>query len=79
MSMGKDMGECLKAVARSDSSAALTISQWVGLGTVRSIEVQYLWIQERHSSKDLELRRLKGEQNPILAFVPQASISEIIG
>ena len=64
VSMGKGMVECLKAVVRSDSSAALAISQRVGLGTVCHIEVQYLWIQGRHSSKDLELRIVNGEQNP---------------
>ena len=49
VSMARDMGDSLRAVVRSDSSAALAISQRVGLGKVRHLEVQYLWIQERHS------------------------------
>lgn len=61
--MGKDMRECLKAVVRSDSSAALGTSQRVGIGNVRHIDAQYLCIQERHSSKDLAPRKAKGEQN----------------
>ena len=64
VSMARDMGEELRAVVRSDSSAALAISQRVGLGKVRHLQVQYLWIQERHSAKELDLRKVKGEQNP---------------
>ena len=64
VSMAEDMGESLRAVVRSDSSAALAISQRVGLGKVRHREVQYLSIQERHSNKQLDLRKVKGEQNP---------------
>ena len=64
VSMARDMCEELKAVVRCDSSAALAISQRVGLGNVRHLEVQYLWIQERHSAKQNDLRKVKGEQNP---------------
>ena len=63
-SMARDMGEELKAVVRSDSSAALAMPQRVGLGKVRHLAVQYLWIQERHSKKELDLRKVKGEHNP---------------
>ena len=82
VSMGKDMGESLQAVVRSDSSAALAISQRVGLGNVRHIEVQYLWIQERHSSKDLELGKVKGQQNPgdlLTKGVPQELLNRHAG
>ena len=49
---------------RSDSSAALAISQRVGLGKVRHIDVQYLGLQERHAAKELVLRKVLGEENP---------------
>ena len=62
--MAHDMGESLKAVVRSDSSVALAICQRVGLGKVRHIEVQYLWVQEKHSAKEIDLRKVKGEDNP---------------
>ena len=61
VSMARDMGEGLIAVIRSDSSAALAISQRVGLGKVRHIEVQYLWIQERHAALQIDLRKVKGK------------------
>ena len=37
--MARDMGEELRAVVHSDSSAALAMSQRVGLGKVRHIDV----------------------------------------
>ena len=64
VSMARDMGETLRAVVHSDSSAALAMSQRVGLGKVRHIDVQYLWIQERHSARELDLRKVNGEHNP---------------
>ena len=64
VSMARDMGEEVKAVVYSDSSAALAMSQRVGLGKVRHIDVQYLWIQERHSSKELDLRKVKWGTEP---------------
>ena len=54
-SMSADFGEELGCTVRSDSSAALAISQRVGLGKVRHIQVQYLWIQERHYEGSLSL------------------------
>ena len=63
VSMAWDFGEGLSAVVRSDSSAALAISQRVGLGKVRHLQVQYLWIQERHSEGSLTFQKVKGEIN----------------
>ena len=73
-----DFGEELKAVVRSDSSAALAISQRVGLGKVHHLQTQYLWIQERHSKGSLALSKVKGELNPadlLTKGVPQDILS----
>ena len=75
--MARDMGEGLKAVVRSDSSAALAMSQRVVIGKVRHIEVQHLWIQERHSAKDIDLRKVRGDVNPadlLTKGVPQETL-----
>ena len=53
------------------------MSQRVGLGKVRHIDVQYLLIQERHSAKELDLRKAKGELNPadlLTNGVPQETL-----
>ena len=75
--MAWDFGEELGAVVRSDSSTALAISQRVGLGKVRHLQVQYLWIQERHSDGSLALQKVKGELNPadlLTKGVPQETL-----
>ena len=77
-SMSADFGEDIGCTVRSDSSAALAISQRVGLGRVRHIQVQYLWIQERHYEGSLGLSKVKGEQNPadmLTKGVPQEILS----
>ena len=77
VSMARDMGEELKAVVHSVSSAALAMSQGVGLGKVRHIDVQYLWRQERHSAKELDLINVTGELNPadlLTKGVPQEAL-----
>ena len=63
---------------RRDSTAALAISRRVGLGKVRHIQVQYLWIQERHYEGSLNLSKVKGELNPsdmLTKGVPQEILS----
>ena len=44
VSMGRDFGEEMSAIVRSDSSAALAISQRLGLGKVRHLQTQHSWI-----------------------------------
>ena len=63
-SMALDMGGLLRAVVRSDSSSALAISQRVGIGKVRHIEVPYMWIQEKHAAKQLDLLECRGRATP---------------
>ena len=47
----------------TDSSAAMGISKRRGLGKVRHIELNQLWLQEKVSSKEIEMRKVKGEDN----------------
>ena len=48
----------------SDASAAIAISQRSGLGKLRHIQTQFLWLQERVSAKDLQLTKVVGTANP---------------
>ena len=47
LSMGVDFGEQLDGTVYSDSSAALGIATRSGLGKLKHIRVQYLWLQEK--------------------------------
>ena len=54
----------MSAEVGSDSSAALAVSQRVGLGKVRRIQAQYPWTREGYAAKQFDLRKVKGEGNP---------------
>ena len=47
VSLAADFGYDLQSIVNSDASAALAIAQRQGLGKLRHIRVQWLWIQEQ--------------------------------
>ena len=62
--MATDFGDDLFVSLWSDASAAIAISQRSGLGKLRHIQTQYLWLQERVSCKDVALTKVLGTNNP---------------
>ena len=62
--MAQDFGDNLAIGFHSTASAAIAISQRKGLGKIRHISTQYLWLQERVSNKHLELHKVLGTNNP---------------
>ena len=59
----KDLGCQMRIRASTDSSAAMGISKRRGLGKVRHIELNQLWLQEKVNNKEIEIRKVKGEDN----------------
>ena len=59
----EDMGIYMKIKLSEDSTAAKGIADRTGLGKVRHIEVNQLWIQEKVRNKDIELAKVKGTEN----------------
>ena len=53
--LASEMGNELKAIARSDSSAARGVSLRTGSGPVKHLEVRFLWIQERVRAKEMAI------------------------
>ena len=64
ISVARDLGLQLSATVHSDASAALAIAQRQGLGKLRHLKVQYLWIQERVKSGDFGVKKVAGKDNP---------------
>ena len=62
---------------RSDSSAALAMSQRVGLGKVRHIDIHMLWIQERVQRGDIILKKVGGENNISDALTKHVDVSKM--
>ena len=59
----RGMGIMVKLEVLTDSSAAKSIASRRGVGKVRHIEVREMWVQERVARGDLEIRKIRGEDN----------------
>ena len=59
----RDMGVTLKIRLKEDSSAAKGIAERTGLGKLRHVEVNQLWVQEKVKNKVIELTKVKGVDN----------------
>ena len=64
LSIGRDLGLQMRATLHSDSSAALGIIQRQGVGKLRHISTQYLWIQEKTRREEFDIAKVPGEDNP---------------
>ena len=59
----EDMGVRMRIRASTDSSAAVGISKRRGLGKVRHLELNQLWLQDKVNSQEVEVRKVNGEDN----------------
>ena len=64
MSMAAALGIQVGGRIESDASAALGIVQRHGLGKLRHINVQYLWLQSKVRDKVLAVKKVLGTENP---------------
>ena len=61
--MAADWGVSMNIRVRSDSSAAIGISNRLGLGQTRHISVRHLWVQDKVKSKEIQLEKQDGKKN----------------
>ena len=59
----RDLGCSVRLVVCTDSSAAKGMASRRGLGKVRHVEVNQLWVQEKVGSGEVELRKVDGHSN----------------
>ena len=62
-SMAADWGIKLNVRICSDSSAAIGISNRLGLGPTRHLAVRHLWVQDKVKSKEIQLEKQDGKKN----------------
>ena len=67
-SLFRDLGYDMAVRVWTDSSAAIGICQRHGLGRLRHIDTQALWMQQKVKDKLIELRKVRGEVNPADMF-----------
>ena len=77
ISLGRDLGVHFSGLVHTDANAALGIIQREGLGKLRHIRVQYLWIQDRIRGGDLEAHKVPGTSNPADLMTKHVSAAEI--
>lgn len=65
---GKDLGLEYGVETFTDAKAALGIIQRTGIGQVRHIRTQELWLQELGRGKRIHFLKIPGEANPADAF-----------
>ena len=63
-SLMRDLGYEIPVRVWTDSSAAMGVCQRQGLGKLRHIDTQALWIQQKVRTGAVELRKVRGEVNP---------------
>ena len=76
-SMAHDFGDEPGIGLFSDASAAIAISQRNGLGKLRHIQTQFLWLQERVALKELSLSKVLGTANPADMLTKPLAQSEL--
>ena len=62
-SMLEDMGIKVKLEVKTDASAAKGIAMRKGFGRVRQIEVCQLWVQDRVARGDIEVNKVRTDEN----------------
>ena len=67
-SLMADLGLRLPLRAWTDSTASIGVCSRSGLGKLRHLDTQCLWLQHKVRSKAVELRKVKGTENPADLF-----------
>ena len=60
----RDLGWIVRIRVHSDATAAIGICKRKGIGKIRHLAVTDLWIQDKVRSKQLELVKILGTENP---------------
>ena len=74
----EDLGQKVPVRVWTDSSATLGICARQGLGKLRHVDTQSLWIQQAVRSGAVELRKVRGEANPADLFTKHLLSNERI-
>ena len=63
-SLMRDLGMNLALEVKADASAALGIVQRIGIGKLRHIHTNWLWVQDKAQSKTIQYGKVPGATNP---------------
>ena len=74
-----DFGDEVSARVSTDASATLGIVNRTGVGKLRHVRVQYLWLQERVRNKELKVDKVLGIENPADLFTKNLAVEVMDG
>ena len=80
--MLRDIGAAAEAHLQVDASAAIGIAQRKGLGKVRHLDCQALWIQDAVRQRRIHLEKVLGTENPadlMTKHLDQGSKDKMLG
>ena len=79
----KDLGIALPVRVWTDSTAAIGVCGRQGLGKLRHLACQSLWVQQKVRSGEIELRKVLGTANPADLFTKhlesRAKLDQLLG
>ena len=74
----KDVGVAIPLRVWTDSTATMGICARQGLGKLRHIDTQCLWVQQRVRDQTFELRKVKGTENPADLFTKHLTSASMV-
>ena len=81
-SVARDLGEDLTMEIYTDSSAAMGVCNRKGIGKVRHLDTNLLWVQDKLKQGSLLITKIHGEKNPADLFtkhLEHAKMMEHVG
>ena len=75
--LAQDLGMHVKIRLHSDASAAIGIANRKGLGRVRHIEVNQLWLQDKVANKEIDLVKVGSKANLADALTKYVSSEDL--
>ena len=76
-SMLKEFGVDMRIRVSADASAAKGIASRRGLGKIRHIEVNQLWVQDKVANGEIEIRKVDGKVNIADALTKDVNSEDI--
>ena len=64
IALAHDLGVGLGAIVYTDAAATLCIIQRQGLGKLRHVSTQFLWVQDKVRSNAFDIAKVPGQDNP---------------
>ena len=64
VAMAADVAKVVKPRVRVDATASKAVASWRGVGRVRHLHTQVLWVQEAVARRELTIVKVPGVENP---------------